>query len=342
MSIQYETVKKELRSSPARWLVTGGAGFIGSNIAETLLNLGQEVVVLDNLAAGYLANLDAVKTSVGAEKAARLQFIEGDIRNPDLCAKACVGAKYVLHQGALGSVPMSMENPVDFHEVNSGGTLNVFLAARDAGIKRVVYASSSAVYGNEPTIPAVEEKIGKPLSPYAATKYVDEVYGATMFQAYGLETIGLRYFNVFGPRQDPEGAYAAVIPRWAAAMVGGEPVRINGDGSITRDFCHVKNVVQANILAATTTNQEAVNRPYNVACGERITLNDLFHTMRDAFLADDSTMQIDDPIYQDFRAGDIMHSMADISAARDLIGFEPDPLLKDGIPMALAYYKSLS
>ena len=284
----YDQLQTELKAAPKTWLVTGVAGFIGSNLLEALLKLDQRVVGLDNFSTGKHKNLEQVKALVSPAQWARFRFLEGDIGDLAACQRACAGVDFVLHQAALGSVPLSMKDPLGSHRSNVTGFLNMLLAARDAKVKRFVYASSSAIYGDDPGLPKVEEKMGKPLSPYAATKAINEVYATAFALAYGLPSIGLRYFNVFGPRQDPEGAYAAVIPLWIAALLRRQPVFINGDGETSRDFCFVANVVQANLLAATTANAEAVNQAYNVALGQRTTLNELFHSLQSTLRARDA------------------------------------------------------
>lgn len=335
----YENLKGNLLSHPKRWLVTGVGGFIGSNLLETLLNLNQRVVGLDNFSTGHKKNLTQVEALVGPSRWKNFQFIEGDIRNLAECKCACHEVDFVLHQAALGSVPRSILDPISSHDSNVTGFLNMLFAARDAKIKRFVYASSSAIYGDHPELPKVEEKIGNVLSPYAATKKVNEIYADVFGRAYGLQSIGLRYFNVFGPRQDPEGAYAAVIPKWLAALLKHEPVIINGDGETSRDFCFIENVVHANLLAATTTNSEAINQAYNIAVGERTTLNELFSLLLSGLRKRDAAVPEQKPVYQDFRAGDVRHSLADISKAKRLLGYEPTQKVSDGLEMAMDWYK---
>src|SRR5664279_4086495 len=286
----YDQLQKELKAAPKTWLITGVAGFIGSNLLEALLQLNQRVVGLDNLATGKKQNLDEVKALVSPEQWGGFRFIQGDIGDLAVCREACAGADYVLHEAALGSVPHSMADPLGCHRSNVTGFLNMLVAARDAKVKRFVYASSSAIYGDDPGLPKVEDKVGKPLSPYAGTKVINEVYADTFALAYGLPSIGLRYFNVFGRRQDPDGAYAAVIPKWTASLLKRETVFINGDGKTSRDFCFVANVVQANLLAATTRNADAVNQAYNVALGQRTTLNELFGLLQSALRAKDAAL----------------------------------------------------
>ena len=335
---QYEQLQGTLRALPKSWLITGAAGFIGSNLVETLLKLDQRVIGFDNFATGYKRNLDQVQQLVTLKQWANFRFFDGDIRNASACQKACTGVDYVLHQAALGSVPRSMTDPIASHEANVTGFINMLVAARDQKAKRFVYASSSAIYGDHPGLPKVEDKIGNPLSPYAATKLINEVYAQTFATAYGFGSIGLRYFNVFGPRQDPEGAYAAVIPKWIAALIKQEQVTINGDGETSRDFCFVDNVVQANLLAATTTNPAAINQAYNIAIGERTTLNELFNLLQTSLRKLDPKLPQQKPKYQDFRAGDVRHSLADISKAQKLLGYAPKYRIGDGINIALEWY----
>jgi UDP-N-acetylglucosamine 4-epimerase len=327
-----------LRAKPRRWLVTGVAGFIGSNLAQSLLDLDQEVVGLDNFATGKRANLHEVRDLVGSGRWARFRFIEGDVARPDVCREAMGGVNAVLHQAALGSVPRSIEEPLGSNAANVTGHLALLEAARRAGVRRFVYASSSAVYGDSPTLPKVEESLGRPLSPYAVTKVADELYATVYGHLHGLETVGLRYFNVFGPRQDPEGAYAAVVPKWIAAMIRGDEVRINGAGDISRDFCHVDNVVQANLLAATVERPEALNQAYNIAVGERTTLDQLFVLLRDRLAARYERLADAKPVYGPPRPGDVMHSLADIEKARRLLGYEPTRSIEQGLDESLDWY----
>lgn len=337
MTTRYETVQHELQAAPKVWLITGVAGFIGSNLLEKLLQLGQTVVGLDNFATGHQRNLDEVQGLVSPECWARFTFMEGDIRNLADCQRACEGVDYVLHQAALGSVPRSLADPIATNETNITGFLNMLVAARDNQVKSFTYAASSSTYGDHPALPKVEENIGKPLSPYAVTKYVNELYAEVFARSYGFDTIGLRYFNVFGPRQDPDGAYAAVIPKWTAALLRGEPVFINGDGETSRDFCFVANAVQANLLAATATSPEARNQVYNVAVGDRTTLNELFGLLRDNIA--ESTVGADvKPNYRDFRAGDVRHSQADVAKAQRLLVYVPTHRLAEGIAVAMPWY----
>jgi len=336
--MKIEAVARDLRERPRRWLVTGAAGFIGSHLVQALLELDQEVVGLDNLSTGFRENLEEVIREVGERRAGRFRFLLGDIRDPEICAEACRGVDIVLHQAALGSVPRSIEDPVSSHESNVTGFLNVLVAARDAGVRRFVYASSSSVYGDEPTLPKVEGREGRPLSPYAATKLVDEIYADVFSRCYGIETVGLRYFNVFGPRQHPQGPYAAVIPRWTLALLQGEPCRIFGDGETSRDFCYVENAVQANLLAATVEDREAIGRVYNVACADTTTLNGLFSMLREEVARFRPEARRAEPIYEDFRPGDIRRSLADVSLASRLLGYEVTHRIGDGLPATVAWF----
>lgn len=334
---QYQTVCEQLQQTPKTWLVTGVAGFIGSNLLETLLKLSQKVVGLDNFATGHQHNLDEVQSLVSAEQWSNFNFYEGDICNLEECQKACVGVDYVLHQAALGSVPRSIADPITTNATNITGFLNILVAARDANVSSFTYAASSSTYGDHPALPKVEENIGNPLSPYAVTKYVNELYANVFARTYGFKAIGLRYFNVFGKRQDPNGAYAAVIPKWTAAMIAGDDVFINGDGETSRDFCFIENTVQANILAATTQNDAAKNQVYNVAVGDRTTLNDLFNAIKIA-LDENSVTYAKAPIYRDFRAGDVRHSQADVSKIKNLLGYTPKFVISRGIESAMPWY----
>jgi UDP-N-acetylglucosamine/UDP-N-acetylgalactosamine 4-epimerase len=333
----YTQLQTQLLAQPRTWLITGVAGFIGSNLLEALLKLNQRVVGLDNFATGHQRNLDEVQQLVTPGQWARFAFIEGDIRNLADCQRACAGADYVLHQAALGSVPRSIEDPLLTNASNITGFANMLTAARDAGVQRFVYAASSSTYGDHPALPKVEDQIGKPLSPYAVTKYVNELYADVYARCYGLQSMGLRYFNVFGPRQDPEGAYAAVIPKWIASLIKGEPVYINGDGETSRDFCYIANVVQANLLAATVQTPEAVNQVYNVAVGGRTTLNELFTLLRDN-LSSQGVATDAQPVYRDFRNGDVRHSQADVGKARQLLGYAPTHTLEQGVAVAMPWY----
>ncbi len=325
-----------------RWLITGVAGFIGSNLLETLLRDDQHVTGLDNFATGHRHNLEEVRALVSEEQWRRFRFIEGDITDLATCHEACHEVEFVLHQAALGSVPRSLADPIASNHANVTGFLNMLVAARDAGVRSFVYAASSSTYGDHPGLPKVEDVIGKPLSPYAVTKYVNELYADVFARSYGFSTIGLRYFNVFGKRQDPNGAYAAVIPRWTAAMIRGDAVQIHGDGETSRDFCYVENAVQANLLAARATSDQARNQVYNVAVGQRTTLNQLFDALRDA-LATNGVNYHQEPVYGNFRPGDVRHSQANIDKARQHLGYEPQFTVREGLTAAMPWYvKSLS
>ena len=329
--------QEQLRQHPATWLVTGAAGFIGSNLVETLLRLGQRVVGLDSFATGHRHNLDEVQALVGDEAWRNWILLEGDIRDAATCRQACAGVDYVLHQAALGSVPRSIEDPLTTNEANITGFVNMLTAARDAGVRRFVYAASSSTYGDHPDLPKIEERIGNPLSPYAVTKLVNELYAAVFARTYGFRSIGLRYFNIFGQRQDPDGAYAAVIPRWFAALLKGEPVSINGDGETSRDFCFIDNCVQANLLAATAPD-EAADHVYNVAFGERTSLNELFALIRERVADRVPAARDAEPVYRDFRAGDVRHSLADITKAGRLLGYQPEHSVRSGLDKAADWY----
>jgi UDP-N-acetylglucosamine/UDP-N-acetylgalactosamine 4-epimerase len=338
---RFEQVCEQIKTDPKVWLVTGVAGFIGSNLLETLLKLDQTVVGLDNFATGFQHNLDEVQGLVSAEQWMRFRLITGDIRELADCQAACAGVDYVLHQAALGSVPRSIADPIMTNSANITGFLNMLVAARDAKVASFTYAASSSTYGDHPALPKVEDVIGNPLSPYAVTKYVNELYADVFMRSYGFATIGLRYFNVFGPRQTPNGAYAAVIPKWAAAMIAGDPVVINGDGETSRDFNFVVNAVQANILAATATDAAARNQVYNVAVGGRTTLNQLFVWLGES-LAEQGIVYSADPVYQDFRAGDVRHSQADVSKIKRLLGYDPKFEIREGISVTMPWYKQNS
>ncbi|CAI09466.1 WbpP [Aromatoleum aromaticum EbN1] len=338
--IAYQALQSILRDAPKTWLVTGVAGFIGSNLLETLLKLDQRVVGLDNFATGHARNLDEVQTLVTAEQWARFAFVRGDIRQLDDCRRACAGVDYVLHQAALGSVPRSLDDPITSNATNIDGFLNMLVAARDAEVKSFTYAASSSTYGDHPSLPKVEDLIGKPLSPYAVTKYVNELYADVFARCYGFNTIGLRYFNVFGKRQDPNGAYAAVIPKWTTAMIQGEDVFINGDGETSRDFCFVDNAVQANLLAATTVDDAARDQIYNVAVSGRTTLNELYGYLQEA-LGQNGVNYDRTPKYRDFRAGDVRHSQADIDKANRLLGYAPQFDIRSGIQAVMPWYIGL-
>lgn len=331
-------LQSRLRSTPQTWLVTGVAGFIGSNLLETLLSLDQRVVGLDNFATGHRRNLEEVRGLVSSAQWERFRFIEGDIRDLNICRAACDGVDHVLHQAALGSVPRSVNDPITSNDVNVSGFLNMLVAARDAEVGSFTYAASSSTYGDHPDLPKCEERIGKPLSPYAVTKYVNELYADVFARSYGFRTIGLRYFNVFGKRQDPAGAYAAVIPKWTAAMVKGEEVAINGDGETSRDFCFIENAVQANLLAA-MASEDARSEVYNVAVGDRTSLNELFACIKTA-LASNGHAYESQPVYRDFRVGDVRHSQADIGKARTALGYDPMFNIHAGIEKAMPWYVS--
>ena len=333
-----EIARERLRTRPLRWLVTGSAGFIGSHLVQHLLELDQSVVGFDNFATGHRRNLDDVCAQVGSERWSRHRFIEADVRDVSACRLACRGVDVVLHQAALGSVPRSIADPVAAHASNVDGFLNVLVAARDAGVRRFVYASSSSVYGDHPALPKVEDAIGRPLSPYAVTKLVDELYADVFARCYAMQLIGLRYFNIFGARQDPEGAYAAVIPRWVRAMIVGEPVVINGDGETSRDFCYIDNAVQANLLAAATDDPAAIGQVYNVAVDERTSLNTLFELLREVVASRLPRVAEVSPVHGDFRPGDVRHSRADIGKARRLLGYAPTHRLGEGIAAAIPWY----
>lgn len=334
----YETALALISHDPRKWIVTGAAGFIGSHIVETLLRHGQQVVGVDNFATGKGSNLDQVRQSVGGAAWDRFTLAEVNVCHLEACLPLFEGADHVLHQAGLGSVPLSIEKPRDVHDVNVTGFLNLLIAAREHGLKRVVYASSSAVYGDDPVLPKQEESIGKPLSPYAASKYMNEVYATTFHQCHGLQSVGLRYFNVFGPRQDPHGAYAAVIPLWIARLRQGEPIYINGDGETTRDFCYVANIVQANLLAALSDHPELGCEAINVGLGGRTTLTSLFVALRNALAQKAPDLASVTPTYRAFRDGDIRHSVADISKAQRLLGYEPTHSVAAGLEDALNWY----
>jgi len=347
---RYEELQKELKNNQYTWLVTGAAGFIGSNLVEKLLTLNQKVVGLDNFETGYQHNLDQALEDASAALVAEnshrntdsFKFIEGDIRDVETCHEACKEVDYVLHQAALGSVPRSIEDPIRTNKANIDGFLNMLVAARDAKVKRFVYAASSSTYGDHPDLPKVEDKIGNPLSPYAVTKLVNELYAQVFAKTYSFNTIGLRYFNIFGKRQDPNGAYAAVIPKWTESLIKGKPLYINGDGETSRDFCYIDNTVQMNLLAATTENPEATNQIYNVAHNQRTSLNELYQLIKER-VAEYCKLQEVEPTYQAFRAGDVRHSQADITKAQTLLNYQPIQDIKQGLNEAMVWYvKSLS
>jgi UDP-N-acetylglucosamine 4-epimerase len=334
---KFADVQQQLRATSYHWLVTGAAGFIGSNLVEALLKLGQRVTGLDNFATGHQHNLDQVRELVGSAAWSKFDFIHADIRQPAACAAACRGIDFVLHQAALGSVSRSIEDPIATNDTNVGGFLNMLVGSRDAKVKRFVYAASSSTYGDHPALPKVEAEIGNPLSPYAVTKYVNELYADVFARCYGTEAIGLRYFNVFGPRQDPHGAYAAVIPQWIAALIRSEPLFINGDGETSRDFCFIDNVVQANLLAALAA-PAAANQVYNVALNERTSLNQLHSMMRALLLDQFPQLRDHQPQFVAFRAGDVRHSQADISKAATMLGYAPTHRIDEGLKQAMAWY----
>ena len=333
----YAALCESMTAAPSSWLVTGVAGFIGSNLLEHLLKMGQTVVGLDNFLTGYQKNLDMVHDLVAPEAWKRFTFMEGDIRDLDTCRKACNGVQHVLHEAALGSVPRSIDDPLLSNSCNIDGFLNMLVAARDAKVESFVYAASSSTYGDSPELPKVEDKIGRPLSPYAVTKYVDELYADVFARCYGFTSIGLRYFNVFGQRQDPYGAYAAVIPQWFASLIKGETVYVNGDGETSRDFCYIDNVVQANLLASLAPDQ-ARNKVYNVAFGQRTTLNELFALIREEVVRHKPEAASAAPVHRDFRAGDVRHSLASIDRAQSLLGYDPQFDVRQGLRLAGDWY----
>lgn len=336
ISAPYRRLREHLTATPKVWVVTGVAGFIGSNLLQELLGLGQIVVGVDNFSTGHRSNLDDALT--GVDDSTRFRMVEGDITDLETCRTACEGADYVLHHAALGSVPWSMEDPLRTNSVNVDGFVNMLVAAKDASVKRFVYASSSAVYGDTPDFPQVETRLGRPLSPYAASKSINETYALAFQMSYGLQSIGLRYFNVFGRRQDPAGAYAAVIPRWIASLLRGEPCRIFGDGETTRDFCYIANVVQANLLAATSETPDATGEAYNVACATSVTLNQLFGMMRDSLAINDRKFATVVPHYDPFRPGDVRFSGASIEKAQRMLGYSPSHDVACGLAEALNWY----
>jgi UDP-N-acetylglucosamine/UDP-N-acetylgalactosamine 4-epimerase len=333
---RYQAAIATLKQNPRTWLITGVAGFIGSNLLQCLLSLGQAVVGLDNFSTGHPKNIDEALEHGGI--GARFRMIYGDTRDLNTCREACQGVDVVLHQAALGSVPRSIEDPIASHVSNVDGFLNMLIAARDAKVSRFVYASSSAVYGDDLALPKREERIGEPLSPYAATKVVNEIYAGVFKRVYGLQTIGLRYFNVFGRRQDPQGPYAAVIPKWVSCILGNAEPTILGDGETSRDFCHVDNVIQANLLAATIENEAAADEVYNVACGQLTTLNELLAVIQNEVVQKRPELTLLPPIYGDFRPGDIRHSLADVGKIRRDLGYVPNRMVADGIGEAIEWY----
>lgn len=337
MTTAYEQCQAELRQTPKTWLVTGVAGFIGCNLLETLLLLNQRVVGLDNFATGFQKNLDEVKALVTTAQWSNFKFIEGDIRNLADCQQACAGVDYVLQQAALGSVPRSINDPIASNATNISGFLNMLVAARDAQVSSFTYAASSSTYGDHPALPKVEHTIGNPLSPYAVTKVVNELYADVFAKTYGFRTIGLRYFNVFGRRQNPNGAYAAVIPKWTASMIANEEIFINGDGETSRDFCYIDNVIQANLLAASVSNTAAKNQIYNIAFGGRTTLNELFAAIKTSLIHHNVKYRLM-PTHLDFRAGDVAHSMASIEKAKGMLQYRPIYDVNAGINEAINWY----
>ncbi|HEX5477208.1 MAG TPA: SDR family oxidoreductase [Burkholderiales bacterium] len=334
----YEEQLGRIEARPRRWLVTGAAGFIGSHLAERLLALGQEVVALDNLSTGRLENLAQVRAAVGEARWRKLRFIEGDIRRLDTCREACRGVERVLHQAALGSVPRSIDDPIATTDNNVNGFVNMLVAARDAGVARFVYASSSAVYGDHPVLPRSEPQTGSAVSPYGLSKYVNELYAAVFARCYGFPGIGLRYFNVFGPRQNPDGAYASVIPAWAGALLRGRTAYVNGDGSFSRDFCHVDNVVQGNLLAAMVEDPHALDQAYNIALGGETTLNELFEMIVPLLARYVPGLAGARPVHREVRKGDVAFTRADIGRARRLLGFEPAVSVAEGLASTLDWY----
>lgn len=334
----YETLKQDLQTKPGTWLITGVAGFIGSNLLETLLLLDQNVVGIDNFSTGHQHNLDAVESLVSVKQWQGFRFLNMDIRDADGCMQACRGVDYVLHQAALGSVPRSIEDPLTTNANNISGFLNMLVAAKDSGVKRFVYAASSSTYGDHPGLPKQEDTIGNPLSPYAVTKLVNELYASVFNRTYGFKSIGLRYFNIFGRRQDPEGAYAAVMPKWFAGLIKDEDTFINGDGETSRDFCYIDNCVQANLLAATVRNEAATDQVYNVAFGQRTTLNELYQLIRERVASVHPGCSSNEPVYRDFRAGDVRHSLADISKSEQLLGYTPEYSVRAGLDEAAKWY----
>ena len=329
----YKNLLSQLKKEKKTWLVTGAAGFIGSNLVEALLLLNQNVIGLDNFATGYEENIVNIKDK-------NFEFIEADITNMDKCMTALNGVDYVLHQAALGSIPRSINDPINTNNSNIVGFLNLLTAAKESNIKRFIFAGSSSTYGDHPALPKKEENIGNPLSPYAITKFVNELYAETFNRHYGLEFVGLRYFNVFGKRQRKEGPYAAVIPKWITGILEGSEIFINGDGNTSRDFCYIENVIQANILSALSTNKKSTNQIYNVAVNDQTTLNELYIMISSAISGIDSSIKIPLPIHRDFRAGDIMHSRADITKAKTFLGYDPDYPVDRGIKETVKWYMS--
>ncbi len=346
MMTKYEKLQEHLKSNQYTWLITGVAGFIGSNLLEKLLILNQKVIGLDNFETGCQHNIDqAIEDAAKQLKAENCElptdnftFIEGDIRGLDTCHQACKGVDYILHQAALGSVPRSIEDPIRTNTANIDGFLNMLVAAKDAKVKRFVYAASSSTYGDHPDLPKVEDKIGNPLSPYAVTKVVNELYASVFSKIYGFNSIGLRYFNIFGKRQDTNGAYAAVIPKWVASILKGEEIFINGDGETSRDFCYIDNTVQMNLLAAMTDNDNATDQVYNVALNDRTSLNQLYQMIEERLIQRVEGLTKKAPTYRDFRAGDVRHSQADISKAQNLLGYQPSHKIAEGLDEVMDWY----
>ena len=336
MSEKYKEIRLQLKQNPVSWLITGVAGFIGSNLLEELLLLDQKVVGIDNFSTGHYYNLDEVKSLVSRSQWSNFKFIEGDITDLSSCYEACNGVDYVLHQAALGSVPRSLKDPIATNAANISGFLNILIASMDSKVASFTYAASSSTYGDHPALPKVEKYIGNPLSPYAVTKYVNELYAHVFHLNYGFSCIGLRYFNVFGKRQDPDGAYAAVIPKWISSMIQGQEVFINGDGTTSRDFCYIENAIQANILAA-VASKEVKNNIFNVAVGDRTSLVELFNYIVSALQNLDQPYS-SEPIFQDFRAGDVQHSQANISKAKDLLGYSPTHKVNNGLINSMEWY----
>jgi UDP-N-acetylglucosamine/UDP-N-acetylgalactosamine 4-epimerase len=341
---KYEHLQEYLKNNQKTWLITGVAGFIGSNLLEKLLILNQKVVGLDNFDTGYQYNIDqAIQDATNASShdiSSNFKFINGDIRDINHCKEACTRVDYVLHQAALGSVPRSLEDPINTNKANIDGFLNMLVASKDAKVKRFIYAASSSTYGDHPDLPKVEDKIGNPLSPYAVTKVVNELYANVFAKAYGFKTIGLRYFNIFGKRQDPNGAYAAVIPKWVSAIINKDDVFINGDGETSRDFCYIDNTVQMNLLAATTDNNKAIDQIYNVALNDRTSLNNLYQMIEERLIHRIKGLERKEPIYRDFRAGDVRHSQANINKAQTLLDYQPKYMIEKGLDEAMDWYVS--
>ena len=343
---KFEDIQEHLKQNQYTWLVTGVAGFIGSNLLEKLLKLNQKVIGLDNFETGFQHNIDqAIADASGALDAegkkldvSDFRFIEGDMRDIKTCHHACENIDFVLHQAALGSVPRSIEDPINTNSANITGFLNMLVAAKDAKVRRFVYAASSSTYGDHPALPKVEDTIGSPLSPYAVTKVVNELYASVFAKTYGFKTIGLRYFNIFGKRQNPNGAYAAVIPKWVSSIMNREDVFINGDGETSRDFCYIENTIQINLLAAMTENESATDQVYNVALNDRTSLNKLYRMIEERLIKRAKGLSSKDPIYREFRAGDVLHSQADISKAKNLLGYEPSHKISAGLDEAMDWY----